>query len=172
MTQLSNKSIEETYGEVPPSEFKKLYPHLQIADDSVFYDLGSGKGQVVLEVFLHTPVKKACGIECLSHLHALALEQVKQIDTQALSPPWQNRELCFLQGSFFELDFSDASHVFINALCFGQSFLLKLVQKLHALPKLQFLISSRPLPEIRLTCKKIIRLECSWDSTLFYIYTY
>lgn len=165
----STTTIAQTSGEVLYPSISKLIHVLQIKDEDVVVDLGSGIGQIVLQFFLLTHAKEVIGIEIVSSQHeqaSRALSQCKK-DLPAL---FTDRQVTFLQGSFFDIPFTQANVIFINSVCFTQEMLLKLVVLLNAMTHLRVVLSTRALYGLRLRLKKIIRIECSWDSALCYYY--
>src|SRR5579864_8957251 len=52
-----------TYGEILFPSFNEIIKRMDINENDVFYDLGSGAGKSALQFFLKTPVKKIIGIE-------------------------------------------------------------------------------------------------------------
>lgn len=170
-TTVKTSTITETYGEILSCDFSKLYQDCHFTSNDVFYDLGSGKGQLLAHVFIETCVKKSCGIEIVDSLAMQSKINVEKVRQTFPASFTDSRELSIHHGSFFDISFDDATVIFINGLCFGQAFLLRLATILNKLPYLRLLITSRAIPELTLTFKKTLRLECSWDTTLFYIYT-
>jgi len=157
-------NINETYGEILSESVTKLLRLIPMTENDVFLDLGSGKGKVVSQVFAETNVKEARGIELLPALHAEA-----ERNKSARIPV--NRSLTFIQGDFLQVPFTAATIVFIASPCFGASLLHQLGDKLNHTPTIHTVLSLRPIATLsRLTFKKIVRIECSWDSALCYIY--
>lgn len=162
-------TIAHTGGEMLYPSVNKLIHLMQIRDNDVVVDLGSGIGQVVLQFFLLTNAKEVIGIEIIPSQHdqaLLALSQCKE-DLPAL---FTDRQATFLQGSFFDIPFTEASVIFLNSVCFTQEMLLKLAVLLNAMANLRIVLSTRPLYGLTLRLKKIIKIECSWDSALCYCY--
>jgi len=57
------RHIYPTYGTILPAGIDRLIADLQLTPSDVFYDLGSGIGNVCTQVFAQTPVRKCVGIE-------------------------------------------------------------------------------------------------------------
>jgi hypothetical protein len=168
----AKEDICETYGEILYSGVDKLLSIIQPSEQDVFVDYGSGFGKVVLQVFLKTPVRRACGIESVSDLHQQALKAAQKIH-EDLPGFYQNgRSLEFLQGNFLELPVPSVTIAFVNATCFTQSLLNDLGLILDLTPSIHTVLSMRPISVLeRLPFKRTIRIECSWDTALCYVYS-
>ena len=99
-----------TYGEITTegidaliNEFKEHFNN----PDSVFYDLGSGKGDMVIYVASNTPVKKSCGIELHKERFDISQEKLNKLSLDNVS---------FLNENFLESDISDATIIYIDNL--------------------------------------------------------
>ena len=57
----SSAGVAALYGEI--RDIQTLLDHVQFQSDDVFFDLGSGIGRMVIQVFLLTPIKLAVGVE-------------------------------------------------------------------------------------------------------------
>jgi hypothetical protein len=77
----------------------------------------------------------------------------------------------FIQGSFLTHSFEDASVVLINSMCFTQSLLRALAEKIENTSSIHTVLTLRPLPKLnRLRFTHTQKVQCSWDSALCYIY--
>jgi 16S rRNA A1518/A1519 N6-dimethyltransferase RsmA/KsgA/DIM1 with predicted DNA glycosylase/AP lyase activity len=155
-------SITETYGELLPESVNKLLRVISINENDVFLDLGSGLGKVVKQIFFQTRVKEAHGIEINADLHAEATQHSLQNS---------NRTLRFTQGDFLTQPLTDATVVLIASPCFSPSILHALGKRINDTSTIHTVLSLRPIATLtRLQFKKIIRVECSWDTALCYVY--
>lgn len=173
--QLSNRNkgapITESYGEILSPSAAKLFNYLQLTENDVFIDLGSGVGKMTAQVFLQTKVRKAVGIELLPQLHAPASAVAKQIQTELPELFAYGRQLEFILGDFLQTSFVDATVLLLCSVCFTQPLLNQLGEIINALPKVHTVLSLRPLNNLtRLRFIKAIRVECSWDTALCYVY--
>lgn len=57
-----------TYGELHYYSVKKLMNLMQLSDQDIFLDLGSGLGKCALQLFMQAPAKRVIGIEALQAL--------------------------------------------------------------------------------------------------------
>lgn len=170
--QHKKASIAETHGELLPMSVSRLVSHLTLCEDDIFIDLGSGKGKVVTQVFLQSAVKEALGIEINPDWHQQALLAAERIAKDLPDFYWPDRRLTFLLGSMFQLSFAKGTVLWINSVCFTQSMLQQLGKIINDSSSIHTVCSLRPLPTLtRLPFKRTLRLECSWDSALGFIYT-
>ncbi len=163
--------IQANYGEILPQGLNKLLKHIHLTKQDIFFDLGSGVGRVSAQVFLQTNVQESHGIEYLSELHQQAYTAAQRIQTELPVFYESNRKLNFILGDFLRVPFTQATVVLINATCFPPTLLRALAQRINQMPQLHTVICLRPLPQLTLAFTKAIRIECSWDSALCYLYT-
>jgi hypothetical protein len=174
--QKSTKSVPKsqisaTYGEILYQSVNQLITSLSLTEQDVFVDLGSGKGQIVVQVFLKSLVKAAYGIEFLPDLHATALAIGERIQHDLPDFFHGPRNLGFLLGSFLDTSFATATVVLINSTCFPQILLNQLGLIIEKTPSIHTVLSLRPIHTLqRLVFLKALRIECSWDSALCYFY--
>ena len=165
-------SVTETYGEILYPSVNKLIALISLTEQDIFVDLGSGKGQVVIQVFLNSVIKEAYGIELLPELHNRAIAAAERLQSDVPNLFHVSRKISFLSGSFLDIPFTTATVTFINSTCFTQSLLNELGQLIENTPSIHTVLSLRPMNTLkRLAFKEAIRIECSWDSALCYMYT-
>ncbi len=154
--------ITNTQGEILAPSIEKLFKKVPLSAQDIFVDLGSGRGQITKQVFLQTEVKEAWGIECLELLH---LEAIKEL------PVSEGRRLNFILGDFLNYSLMGATVALINSACFGPKLLNPLGERLNQTTSIKTVCTLRPILTLtRLQFIKTIRVECSWDSALCYIY--
>lgn len=71
----------------------------------VFYDLGSGNGNLSIYIASKTPLKKVCGIELHTERYNKSKENSKDLNLDHLS---------FIQADFTESDLSDATIIYTD----------------------------------------------------------
>lgn len=171
MNDRQNKNIAETYGEILYESINKLLAEVEFSDQDIFFDLGSGLGKAVVQVFLKSAAKEVCGIEIIPELHQTSLAIEKKIQ-QALPHFYTGgRKLTFLLGSFLDIPLTTASVVLIGSPCFSQALLAKLGKIIDSTTSIHTILTLRPISTLtRLSFTKVIRIECSWDSALCYVY--
>jgi len=161
-------NMAETQGDLLAPSLSKLLMLVPLNNADVFVDLGSAAGEVATQVFLQTPAKEVIGIEIIPHLHDQALQCAQHIDPAYYS---NQRRLTFILGDFLTIPFSQATVIWISSICFNQQLLFKLNTRFKTLQSLHTLFTLRPLPDPPLPFRKTIRVECSWDSALCYVYS-
>lgn len=165
-------NVCETYGEILYPSVNKLLSAIQLSEDDVFIDYGSGFGKMLIQVFLKTPVKEAYGIEIIPELHQQALTAAQKLQQELPDFYQENRKLTFLLGSFLEIPVPSATVAIIVSTCFSQPLLNALGKIIETTPSIHTVLSLRPVGTLqRLPFKKAIPVECSWDSALCYIYS-
>lgn len=163
--------IELTYGEILYPSMEKLLSKISLSEEDIFIDLGSGLGKLVLQVFLCTRVKEACGIEIIPTLHKQALLAAERVERELPAFYCNDRRLYFLQGSFLELPLERASIVLIGSPCFSPTMLDTLAQIISNIPRIHTVLTLRPLPLLEgFIFKEAVRVETSWDTALCYLY--
>jgi hypothetical protein len=122
-----------TYGTLQLAGVEQMLRHISMGPNDVFFDLGSGAGGVVAQVFCSTAVRRAVGVE-------LSLKRVQlappNITTQ---PPDEDdaiataggREMSFLTANFLDVDLSSATVVFSNSIVFTDATALAMVSKIE-----------------------------------------
>lgn len=163
-------AMEYTYGEIDFIAFIALIHSTKPTSETIFYDLGSGIGKAVLACAMVFNVKKSCGIELFDLLHQAALNQQQQLQ---LLPAYQNKatRICFIQGNFLEIDFSDATLIFINSTAFfGETWEL-LNQRLEQLNEEVIIITTtKKLISSQFQIIKILKVQMSWGIVTAYIH--
>lgn len=163
--------VSETYGEILYESVEKLFAHLNLTEQDIFFDLGSGVGKLAIHFFLRSTIQEAVGIEISTVLHQQALQAVDKM-TNELSIFFEpQRKLTFLQGDFLKIPLTSATVIFICAPCYTQPMMNQLGNIINETPSIRKVLSLRPLNTLhRLPLKKILRVEGTWDSALCYLY--
>ena len=163
--------VSETYGEILYPSVIRLLSELNLTEQDVFYDLGSGLGKVVAQVFLLSLVKEAHGIEILTSLHEQAVQTAARIQCDLPEFFSGDRKLQFTLGSFLQVPLTTATVVLLASPCFSPVILHPLEKIIADAPNIDTVLSLQPIHRLhRLKLEKTILLECSWDSALCYIY--
>ncbi len=167
----TRRNLAETYGEILLPAVDKILKNISLTDDDVFLDLGSGMGKVTLQVFLRTMVKAAYGIEISADLHHYATQAAERVQQELPEFFHPHRKLTFSLGSFLEIPFHDATVALINSICFPPDVLDPLGSIIDETLSIHTVLTLRPIPTLnRLTFQKTIQIECSWGSSLCYMY--
>ncbi len=171
---IGSQSQHLTYGEVTPLGVRQLASEMGIIDcsyventskngkrDVVFYDMGSGVGRLVTQIYLDQPdrVARAVGIELAEERHrigSIALEGILSeeqymsenvnssfedygdlIDTSTKSIS-EAFPIQLVHGDVLNEDIDPATtHVYISSLCFPKDVLVALQEELLRLPNIR-----------------------------------
>lgn len=97
----------------------------------VFYDLGSGNGNLSIYIASKTPLKKVCGIELHTERYNTSKENSKDLKLDHLS---------FIEADFTEANLSDATIIYIDNIAIPKSYSTKFYNNV---PKECLVISTR-----------------------------
>ena len=104
----------ETYGEFTrkgtESFIKYFKEHLN--KESVFYDLGSGLGKMVIHIGEATEVKKSVGIEYSRERHLVAFKLKETFASK-------NNRISLINSDIFKQNLSDATIVYFDNTCYS-----------------------------------------------------
>lgn len=167
----NTKNINETYGEILFPSVNKLMRSLSLTELDVLFDLGSGIGKAAIQIFLTTNLRMVHGIEIRPALHTIATRALHTIRNEM--PTWfkSSRMLSFTQADFLQFPLTTATILLLGSPCFDLFYLNEIAKIIDHSATIRYVLSLKPLPKIsRLQFNKAIRIECSWDSTLCYLY--
>ncbi|CAD7949369.1 unnamed protein product [Amoebophrya sp. A25] len=124
----------------------------RLSSADVFYDLGSGLGKFIMQVYFNHPVGRATGVELsesrFNRSIGLSQELVKSSRVGEDALPALGGSYQLLQGDMFRLNISDATVIFVCSTCLTEEVLNQLHQKVvDECPRLRFLISMKRLPK-------------------------
>jgi len=165
-----------TYGEVLKP--MALFRALGLTAKDVFYDLGSGRGQLVLAACMAFGAEsgdqtlsedhaglRSVGVELLHHRHVVA------VAAQRAAPLDIAGRCTFECGDAAAADLSEATKVWLCNVVFPDSLNLACAAALRPqrAPKLEGLATARALPreaaaEASLELQGVVRVEASWAS--------
>ena len=166
----AKEKIFLTYGEILYPSVNKIIDYIDIHEDDVFYDLGSGVGKVALHFFLKTPIKKAMGIEFAAKRNHFAEKVYAAVKREFPELYVGGRELKSMQGNFLTTDITDANIIYTCSTCFNEELLVNMGELFDTLPKLKYVISMKPIP-FKLPLDTILEIECTWDKTKCHVYS-
>jgi len=109
-TNFDRKKVgDPVYGEITKNGTHSLVNHFKkyFNENTVFYDLGSGIGKMVLHIGLQYKVKKSAGIEFSKERHNGAITLKTQYAPH-------NHSIHFYNTSFLEHDISDATVIYCD----------------------------------------------------------
>ena len=152
-----------TYGEI---DFIWLIPLLEICEirpGEVFWDLGCGVGKCLIgAALLYPELREVKGVELLESLYTACEECVRRVEGDRLR---------VLHGDIVGVDWRDGDVVYVSSLCFPESLLREIEEKMRRLKAGSRILSLKaflPPPEFHLvrTCK----VTMSWGPTSIYLY--
>jgi hypothetical protein len=166
------QAVTQAQGEILYQGVGKLLTKIDLTEADVFFDLGSGVGKIVLQVFLQTQVKAAIGIELAPELHKKSLAAAQRIGQDLPALFSVNRKLNFVLGDFLTTSFAEATVLLLNSTCYSQEMLLRLGEIINDCPHIRYVLTLRTILNLeKLTLSKIVRVQCSWDTALCFIYS-
>eukprot|EP00966_Prymnesium_polylepis_P274600 6344700-Prymnesium_polylepis.1 len=148
-----------TYGELAPTGVASLAHALKLGEHSLFYDLGSGRGSVVLHVALglDPPVRRAVGIELSRERHEIAQRAKLRLGAAA-------HRARFSCDDLQTACFADATEVYVANLVFPPSLDAVLSARLAQCDGLRRVATLKPLeavpPRMTLACR--LRMPFTW----------
>jgi SAM-dependent methyltransferase len=158
------------YGEITYEGMEALAKSMKFTGSDVFYDLGSGVGKLVTYFYLTTPIKKSVGVEMVGTRHQTAMLTLAKLQSEGFVV--NERDLQFLHANLREVNFKDATVIYMSSLCFPKELMQELSQRFLALKPGLRIISSQPLtvhPRLRLVEQGF--LPMSWTNiSLTYYY--
>ncbi|KAL7540126.1 hypothetical protein ACHAXR_010943 [Thalassiosira sp. AJA248-18] len=162
-----------TYGEITSLGARQLFHHMGLTKNTAnanmnskpnyqFFDLGSGGGRLVLQSHLELPsVFKSVGIELSPSRHNIAVQtwenlvesgdalRIRKLAERSWGMKTDSdiSTVKLHEGDLFELDISQATHLYLASLCFSEDMLERLVDKIaREGTSLQIVASLRVLP--------------------------
>ena len=155
-----------TYGEFTEEGLNTLLENIDTFDKN-FYDLGSGKGEVVINAINAFPdLKKSVGIEIVEERHQEALSKKEKLNK------YKKDKVYFLKGDITSSKFNlkDANLIYISNLCFDNDLNNKLANKIsEEVSSGTLIFSSKNLPLKNVDCTYKRKVKQSWteSSTIF-----
>lgn len=131
-----------TYGEVLHSGISQLMAALSMDRRSVFYDIGSGTGRVVLQVACNSCAGKAVGVELSSTRHQQAVAALEVLEAGGT----QHRPVEFHNADVASFPFHDGTHFFLCSTAFGAALCRRIAAKIAKLRDFRVLVTTRALP--------------------------
>ena len=124
----------------------------------VFYDLGSGRGKLVLQAYMElSRVRKSVGIELGPQRHASAISAWDDLKPKIHRLRRENHNdinnnaatVELLEGDFLHADLSQVTHMYLSSLAYPDDLMHRIATKLQreSPPHLQCIATLRPFPE-------------------------
>ena len=149
-----------TYGEITSLGARQLFYNMRMysdrsyglkenENDIVFFDLGSGVGRLVVQSYLElqSRIKKSIGVEMVPSRHEIAIQTwqkilairnidgLPEVEHTMVGKKSDERDKCgveFHEGDLFEIDVTEATHIFVSSLCFTYAMMIDLASKLQS----------------------------------------
>lgn len=160
------KNVCLTYGEILTPSLCQVLSQFPFHAQDVWLDLGSGMGKTLLTTMLATPIQTLIGYEANDALTQIAQTVFSNLP-QDLT---QNRQIILKTANFLEENLNVATLAYICATCFTEDLLDAIAEKLNQSTNLRMVISLKPIDRLQLPFQRTYSVECSWDSSLVYIY--
>lgn len=167
--QNQEKQIFLTYGEILYDSVSMLLSKLDITENDVFCDLGSGIGKLIAQVFITTKVQEAFGVEASKIRYEKSSRAAYQIKRDFPSLTKSNRKLYFINSNFLEADISQATIIYSCSTCFSETLLTSIGQMIKNCKNLKYLLTLKPIP-CELPLIETIDIDCSWDKSKCFVY--
>ncbi len=145
-----------TYGETPYSTARNIFDRIRPAPGDIFFDLGSGVGQLVFFVNLYYKVPCA-GIDLVPFF----IEK-----SNLIKKDLNLNEVEFIYGDFLEKDISWGTIFYINGRAFNIDIIEKVVKKFDTIKEGSKVISVGypfALPSLRIIDKSLQFFSWGWD---------
>ena len=166
MKKLGSASV---YGEILYDSLEVLLDTLQINNNDVFYDFGSGVGKAVMQVVLNTSAKKVVGLELSADRIDRAIHAKERLVALGYTKP--AGRLVFQEKDFLEAPINDATIVYLCSTCFPDDMMEKIVNKIIDLDQPVKIISLRRIDNQLVQLVNEYKLPMSWsEGSPVYIY--
>lgn len=167
--------VEKVYGEILFDSVEKLIRLLNIDENDIFYDLGSGNGKLVMQVFSNSPVKKAYGIEFFpvrSHASEKALKNLYKMHPDLLD---EDRIISYQIQNIKDIHYlDDATIIFMCSTCFPKELLDVVYDKIENNQNLRYLITHKTNDKFKNILPNVEEktLPCTWSKNVsWHIYS-
>ena len=123
------------YGEIIPKGIRRLYDKIQLKENDVLYDLGSGTGKVPIQFAVETECNNNIGIELGETRHKASLRALDALRSSGKEYLMKSTEECsFYKGNILADDpcwTADATVLFICATAFPPPLMNPLIAKIR-----------------------------------------
>ena len=163
--RLSQDDLSLTYGEIDFISFALILKRLNIKEQDIFLDMGSGIGTCTLATCLLSPCHRIIGVELLAPLYEASLAI-----RDGLEEPDKKR-LIYHCKDFLAYDLREATHIYIAATAFFGALWQNILNHLLTTTKgAQLIVLSRNLPEDVFYLHYQSEIKTSWGSASLSIY--
>uniref|UniRef100_A0A7S2R563 Histone-lysine N-methyltransferase, H3 lysine-79 specific n=1 Tax=Rhizochromulina marina TaxID=1034831 RepID=A0A7S2R563_9STRA len=118
VNQISGGQKAMTYGEMQPGSWSRLLADLHVGGDDTVYDLGSGRGRLVVQAALETGCRRAVGVELSKQRHQQAARAAKRLSRYAEKMAHARaahaaEAVKFINGDMRQVELADATVVYL-----------------------------------------------------------
>jgi hypothetical protein len=165
------------YGEMDIDIFASIYMKVTTAyglyPQGIFYDLGSGVGNLVYAAALIGSFNKCCGIEGVKALHDRANLRAYRWNSLKENFPRRFRDIdiVFSHDNFFKCDFqTEATFVLLHWTAFTRAQRETVAETLESCREGTLVVAlTHPIPGETFEILKIDECDTSWGHTIFYV---
>ena len=172
----NNTNVSLTYGEILPESVNKLFDNLQLNKEDIFYDLGSGAGKVVFNVFFNYNITKCVGIEYYYDRFNISTKYL-QLFNQIYNNNFQIKNKCqeihFICSNIINENILDATIVYLCSTCYSKKLMKSIYNKLLQCKNIRYILTLKDYSKFLniLNNKKIINISTSWNNNTYcYVY--
>ncbi len=149
------------YGETPYSSFQKALYFVPLNFESVFYDLGCGKGRLLFYVL------EAYGIQCKG---IEIMPTYCRIAKQTALRNGRGNEIDIIEGDYMKMDISDATVVYLSWTCYSDNRKKEVCKKLETLQNDTYVITSTtPIDHPDFEKVTVMNVPFSWGKGTLYV---
>lgn len=165
-------AYELTYGEMPFVTFAAILATIEPKPDTIFYDLGSGTGKIVIAAALLHNFKACHGVELLPSLYAYSETRKAAAKKLTEAPDFFNADtIYFHKADYCDYDFSDADVIYVNATgAFGETWDVLNQQFNQLKPGTFIILTSKRLGDSRFKLIDARMRLMSWGMNRVFIY--
>ena len=163
-------AFEYVYGEIEFVSFIALLYLVEITENTIFYDLGSGVGKAVIACGMVFNIQKSCGIELFPELHHVAVNQKNYFSSLAHYQE-KAKKIYFVHGNILDENIDEATLIFFNATGFFGSTLERINKRLEQAIACEVVITtSKPLSSEAFVVHQVTQISMSWGVVNAYIH--
>ncbi|XP_013788314.1 uncharacterized protein LOC106472231 [Limulus polyphemus] len=138
----------QVYGETSYEFVAQMIKEIEVTEDDVFLDLGSGVGQVTLQIAASTPCKLSLGIEKAESPNLYAEEMIKNFKAWMQWYGKTSGEFKLIKGDFLTQEHKEtiisSTIVFVNNFAFGPAVDHMLKERFAEMKDGACIVSSKP----------------------------
>lgn len=167
---ISNKNFCPGYGEILYQGILTIINQLELVEEDIFIDLGSGIGKACIQFLFSSVIKKSIGIELEENRYSISINILNILKNKKILP--NEFDLEFYNQNIVDFDFSLGNIIYVGSLCFSKKLLDIISEKLNNTSNIKYVIIFNKLPNTDLVLYKEIIVPCSWKKNeIIYIYT-